>query len=119
MRLVPAQTDKELSNRLLELSKENLEPVLLHDGTEREIPGPADYNEQKEQYSEKKKRHTVKNAVAITASSLILFFSQTVLGKRMTKRWLTRCIPVPCTLYQATGYQGYAPEGVQIVQPIN
>lgn len=37
--LMPAQTDKELSNRLLELSKDGLEPVLLHDGTEREIPG--------------------------------------------------------------------------------
>nr|WP_320058343.1 transposase family protein [uncultured Bacteroides sp.] len=37
MGLVPAQTDKELSDRLSELSKDGtVEPVLLHDGTERE-----------------------------------------------------------------------------------
>ena len=26
--------------------------------------------------------------------------------------------PVPCTLYQDTGYQGYEPEGVEIIQPV-
>lgn len=119
MGLVPAQTDKELSNRLLELSKDGLEPVLLHDGTEREIPRPVDYDEQKEQYSGKKKRHTVKNAVVITTSCLILFVSQTVPGKTHDKKMADTMysFPVPCTLYQDTGYQGYAPEGVQIVQP--
>ncbi len=51
MGLVPAQTENELSMRLCELSKERVEPVLLHDGTEREIPRPVDCDEQKEQYS--------------------------------------------------------------------
>lgn len=26
--------------------------------------------------------------------------------------------PIPCTLYQDAGYQGYAPEGGTIVQPV-
>ena len=55
--LVPAETDKELAERLAELSKEGDKPVLLHDGTEREIPRPADRDMQKERYSGKKKRH--------------------------------------------------------------
>ncbi|MEG2453210.1 MAG: transposase family protein [Clostridium sp.] len=119
MGLVPAQTDKELSERLSGLSKDDIPPVLLHDGTEREIPRPADYEEQKEQYSGKKKRHTVKNAVVITASCLILFVSQTVSGKTHDKKMADTMysFPVPCILYQDTGYQGYAPEGVTIIQP--
>lgn len=52
--LVPAETDKELAERLAELSKEGDKPVLLHDGTEREIPRPADRDMQKERYSGKK-----------------------------------------------------------------
>lgn len=41
MGLVPAQTDKELSARLSEFSQNgSIHPILLHDGTEREIPRP-------------------------------------------------------------------------------
>jgi hypothetical protein len=121
MGLVPAQTDKELSKRLSELSKEGDEqPVLMHDGTEREIPRPVDYDRQKEQYSGKKKRHTVKNAVVITVSCMMLFVSQTVCGKTHDKKMADTLysFPVPCTLYQDTGYQGYAPKGVSIIQPV-
>jgi hypothetical protein len=119
MGLVPAQTDKELSKRLSELSKEGDEqPVLMHDGTEREIPRPVDYDRQKEQYSGKKKRHTVKNAVVITVSCMILFVSQTVCGKTHDKKMADTMysFPVPCALYQDTGYQGYAPKGVMSSQ---
>lgn len=121
MGLVPAQTDKELSTRLLDLSKDRtVEPVLLHDGTEREIPRPVDADEQKEQYSGKKKCHTVKNAVVITASCLILFVSPTVSGKTHDKKMADTMysFPVPCILYQDTGYQGYAPEKVTVIQPV-
>lgn len=120
MELVPAQTDKELSKRLLELFQDSVQPVLLHDGTEREIPRPVDYDEQKEQYSGKKKRHTVKNAVVITVSCMILFVSRTVPGKTHDKKMADTLysFPIPCTLYQDTGYQGYAPQGVTIIQPV-
>lgn len=121
MRLVPAQTDKELSARLSELSQDGtVQPVLLHDDTEREIPRPVDYDEQKELYSGKKKRHTVKNAVIITVSCLILFASQTVPGKTHDKKMADTMysFPVPCLLYQDTGYQGYAPQKATIIQPV-
>lgn len=120
MGLVPAQTDEELSSRLEELSKGGVEPVLLHDGTEREIPRPVDREMQQERYSGKKKRHTVKNAVIITVSCLIIFVSQTVSGKMHDKKMADTMysFPSPCTLYQDTGYQGYAPEGVKIIQPV-
>ncbi|WP_187367518.1 transposase family protein [Bacteroides bouchesdurhonensis] len=51
---------------------------MFHDSTEREIPRPAGYKEQKEQYSGKKKCHTVKNTAIIIVFCLILFVSQTV-----------------------------------------
>jgi hypothetical protein len=64
---VPAQTDAELqevlSGRTLEEDK-----ILLHDGTEREIPRPEDEEAQQSRYSGKKKRHTVKNAVIISCA---------------------------------------------------
>lgn len=106
MELVPAQTDKELSARLSELSKDgSIKPILLHDGTEREILRPIDWDEQKEQYSGKKKRHTVKNAIVITMTCLILFVSQTVCGKTHDKKMADTMysFTVPCTLYQDTG----------------
>jgi len=120
MGMVPAQTDKELRERLSEISSDGSIPVLMHDGTEREIPRPVDYDEQKEKYSGKKKKHTVKNAVIISVSCLILFASQTVSGKMHDKKMADTLysFPYPCTLYQDTGYQGYNPEGVTIVQPI-
>jgi hypothetical protein len=119
MGLVPAQTDKELSERLSELSHYNSIPVLFHDGTERKIPRPVDYDEQKEKYSGKKKRHTVKNAVIIAASCLVLFAGQTVCGKMHDKKMADTMysFPYPSTLYQDTGYQGYRPDGINIVQP--
>lgn len=120
MGLVPVETDSELSARLSELSKDGHKPVLLHDGTEREIPRPADRDLQKERYSGKKKRHTVKNAVIITISCLVVFVSHTVSGKMHDKKMADTMysFPVPCTLYQDSGYQGYGPEGVEIIQPI-
>ncbi|MGJ1014505.1 transposase family protein [Bacteroides salyersiae] len=121
MGLVPAQTDKELSARLSELSKNGtVQPVLLHDGTERDIPSPVDPDEQQEQYSGKKKRHTVKNVVVITVSCLILFVSQTVSGKTHDKKMADTMysFPVPCILYQDTGYQGYEPEKATVIQPV-
>lgn len=120
MGLLPAETKKELSESLQELSKNNASPVLFHDGTEREIPRPVDSEQQKEQYSGKKKRHTVKNAVITTATCLILFVSQTVSGKTHDKKMADTMysFPIPCVLYQDTGYQGYAPDNATIIQPI-
>jgi len=77
---MPAQTDGELQSRLSAFCKE-AEKVLLHDGTEREVPRPQNEEEQQEKYSGKKKKHTVKNALIISATCTILFVSQTFSGR--------------------------------------
>jgi hypothetical protein len=118
--VMPAEKQKEFQKLLGQQSKGESLPVLLHDGTEREIPRPVDEEEQRENYSGKKKKHTLKNAVIITACCLILFVSPTVSGKVHDKTIADTMygFPSPCILYQDTGYQGYRPEGVSIVQPI-
>jgi hypothetical protein len=113
--VMPVDSQKKLSGILNTLSQENEElPVLLHEGTEREIPRPVDSDEQKEYYSGKKKKHTVKNAVVITACCLILFVSPSVCGKMHDKKIADTMysFPKPCVLYQDTGYQGFRPDGV-------
>lgn len=118
---MPADNQKKFSYILGILSREDTElPVLLHDGTEREIPRPVDSDEQQEYYSGKKKKHTLKNAVIITSCCLILFVSESVCGKMHDKKIAdtSYAFPYPCVLYQDTGYQGFRPEGVVIKQPI-
>ena len=68
---------------------------LIHDGTEREIPRPSDPELQKEYYSGKKKRHTVKNAVITCLAGFILFASLTVEGKMHDKRIADECTLFP------------------------
>lgn len=62
------------------------ELYFFHDGTERPISRPKDKDDQKEYYSGKKKRHTVKNIVVSTPDGRILFLSSTCEGKKHDKR---------------------------------
>jgi hypothetical protein len=119
--VMPTDDQKKFSLILKSLSQANEElPILLHDGTEREIPRPVDLEEQQENYSGKKKKHTLKNAVIITSCCMILFVSQSVCGKMHDKKIADTLydFPYPCVLYQDTGYQGFRPEGVVTKQPI-
>jgi hypothetical protein len=116
---VPANNDSALQEVLNSGGIIHEDGLLLHDGTEREIPRPVDYDLQREQYSGKKKKHTVKNAVIISACCLILFVSRTFSGKTHDKTIADSAYSIPpgYTLLQDTGYQGYRPEGVKIIQP--
>jgi len=118
--VIPAETQKEFELLLKARQDVDCLPILLHDGTEQEIPRPVDWDEQRENYSGKKKKHTVKNAVIISACCFILFVSPIVYGKMHDKKIADTMysFPIPCQLYQDTGYQGYNPEGVTIFQPI-
>jgi hypothetical protein len=118
---MPVESQKKFSEILNTLSQENEElPVLLHDGMEREILRPVDSDEQKENYSGKKKKHTVKNTVIITACCLILFVTPSVCGKMHDKKIADTIYSFtkPCILYQYTGYQWFRPGGVVIEQPV-
>ncbi|MDR0893426.1 MAG: hypothetical protein LBN24_12605 [Mediterranea sp.] len=53
-RCMPASTNAELQEVLAKVENP-AEKTLLHDGTEREIPRPADYEAQRENYSGKKR----------------------------------------------------------------
>jgi hypothetical protein len=116
--VVPANCDKGLQEALSKADF-NDNKLLLHDGTEREIPRPVDDDLQKDKYSGKKKKHTVKNAVVTAACCLILFVSRTFPGRIHDKTIadLSYTIPLGFTLVQDSGYQGYQPEGVKIIQP--
>lgn len=55
---------------------------LLIDATERPQQRPKDAETQKQKYSGKKKRHTVKNTVMANACQMILFLGYTVFGRQ-------------------------------------
>jgi hypothetical protein len=119
LQVMPATTNAELQIKLAAW-EEPTEQVLLHDGTEREIPRPQDATAQKEKYSGKKKKHTLKNAVITSMACMIVFLSASISGKTHDKKIADDYYTIPkgFTLWQDTGYQGYCPDGVAIRQPI-
>jgi hypothetical protein len=123
---VPAQNNSGLQDKLADISDATTQqdsPTtslhLLHDATERDIPRPQDHQSRQDNYSGKKKKHTVKNAVVTTMLCLILFVSPTLAGRTHDKHIADHYYSIPqgCTLWQDSGYQGYGPEGVSIRQP--
>jgi hypothetical protein len=118
--VVPA-TDEKI---LLEKLDTHEEITILHDGTEREIPRPIDYEAQKENYSGKKKKHTLKNAVIASTLCMILFVGNTVSGathdKKIAETQYSNALSktkATLTLLQDAGYQGLVLKGVSIIQP--
>lgn len=91
------------------------------DGAERPIRRPKDKNRQRQNYSGKKKRHTVKNNVVTDKRTRkIKVLSPTVEGKQHDKKLADeQAIPFPpgSKLWKDTGYQGYEPPNVQTYQP--
>ena len=96
------------------------EPSVI-DGTERPIRRPQDSEARRNDYSGKKKRHTKKN-ILITAQSTgaVLGLGVTQAGSKHDKACVDEenyTFPEGSTLFQDTGFQGYAPEGATIQQP--
>jgi DDE superfamily endonuclease/Helix-turn-helix of DDE superfamily endonuclease len=90
------------------------------DGTERPINRPKDKEDRKTYYSGKKKAHTLKNNVITQRGGKVVFVSDTYEGKKHDKKIADEEgyeFPPDSTLWQDTGFQGYAPEGVKIEQP--
>ncbi|ESA37967.1 is4 family protein [Leptolyngbya sp. Heron Island J] len=106
----------------------NLETVLSNcpslefmiDGTERRINRPQDKDKQKDYYSGKKKTHSVTNVIINERKGKVVYLSGTYEGKKHDKKIADEenyQFPEGSTLLQDTGFQGYHPEGVTIVQP--
>ena len=91
------------------------------DGTERPIQRPKDKKRQREFYSGKKKRHTVKNVViSERRSRKIKALSRTRSGKTNDKRVADEedyHFPARSKLWKDTGFQGYEPPKVRTYQP--
>ena len=114
---LPARRAKDIET-LLEACPE-LEFMI--DGTERPIRRPKDTQQQQAKYSGKKKRHTVKNnLVTEKRTGKIKGLSETVDGRSHDKKLADEqalSFPKNSKLWQDTGFQGYAPDGVIIIQP--
>jgi hypothetical protein len=92
----------------------------FHDGTERPIQRPQDPETQQTYYSGKKKTHTVKNDVIGNEAAKVIFLTDTVEGKKHDKKLADEAgytLPAGSVLYQDTGFQGFKPAGVTILQP--
>jgi hypothetical protein len=92
------------------------------DGTERRIARPQDKAKRDEHYSGKKKGTTVKNNIISERirGGKVKYLSQTVAGKKHDKKLADEegyQFPTGSSLWQDTGFQGYAPEGVTTFQP--
>lgn len=114
---LPARTSTDLA-KLLQACPE-LEFML--DGTERRVRRPKNGEQQQAKYSGKKKAHTVKNNVITEKKTgKIKGLSPTVAGKIHDKKLAddqNLLFPENSRLWQDTGFQGYAPSGVTILQP--
>ena len=91
------------------------------DGTERPIQRPQEKARQREFYSGKKKRHTVKNVViGDRRTRKIKALSRTRSGKTSDKRIADEeeyHFPARSKLWKDTGFQGYEPPKVRTYQP--
>lgn len=114
--------------QLPEREPANLESVLrrcpslefIIDGTERRINRPKDKTDRKTYYSGKKKTYTVKNLIIPERGGKVRYLSDTYEGKKHDKAIADEedlQFPDGSTLWQDTGFQGFAPEGVSIQQP--
>lgn len=91
------------------------------DGSERPIERPKDKDKQRDSYSGKKKKHTVKNLViSETKTKKIKVLSPTVAGKQHDKSLADEqayLYPQRTRLYKDTGFQGYEPQNTRTKQP--
>src|SRR4051812_24891474 len=97
------------------------ELAFLIDGTDRPIRRPQDSEARRKDYSGRKKRHTKKNIIiAEKVTGRVLGLGPTQPGSKHDKACVDEegyTFPKGSTVFQDTGFQGYAPEGATIEQP--
>jgi len=116
-RQLPARSAADLEE-VLEFCDD---PEFIIDGTDRPTRRPQDSEQQREEYSGRKKRHTKKNIVLTEkASGEVLGLGATQPGSHHDKSCADEegyTFPEGSILYQDTGFQGYTPEGTTTIQP--
>jgi DDE superfamily endonuclease/Helix-turn-helix of DDE superfamily endonuclease len=108
-------------SKLDRLLKESGSLKLLLDGTDRPIRRPQSPEKQKECYSGRKKRHTVKNVV-LTCQRAVQFLSPTAPGKQSDKRLaepLERVdFPTRSVVLSDLGFQGLNLDSRALIHPV-
>jgi hypothetical protein len=107
--------------RLAEVLAEYDSLEFSHDGAERRCQRPQDKQAQQEYYSGKKKAHTFKNHLVIHPESRrVCYLGDTVAGKIHDKKLAQQAnltFPAHALLEQDTGFHGFAPQRVIVLQP--
>lgn len=114
---LPARAGERLATML-----RDDEPLsFTQDGSERQRQRPKDREKQKQYYSGKQKAHTLKNHLVVHPENRrVCYLSPTVPGKKHDKRLVDEAalhFPPLATVEQDTGFQGFNPEQVIILQP--
>jgi hypothetical protein len=94
--------------------------LFFQDGTERPIQRPKDQETQRTFYSGKKKRHCIKNNVLANRQAKIVLLTPTCEGTKHDKKIADETnlvLPIGSSLYQDTGFQGFALANVIMIQP--
>ena len=108
-------------SRLAAILAATEELIALLDGVERPTQRPTDPEQQRANYSGKKKSHRRKNIVVSTyRRRRVEFLSKTVEGRRHDKPIADEAdltFPDDIVLAQDTGLQGYCPPNVRLCQP--
>jgi len=115
---LPARRGRNLAKLLAETPGLSF----LLDGTERPVRRPKAATPQKERYSGKKKRHTVKNVVVVELrTGKVLGLTDTVGGRRHDKALTDEAQiewPKGSVLLGDSGFQGYTPPGTHVAIPL-
>ncbi|MCT4640586.1 MAG: transposase [Bacteroidales bacterium] len=92
---------------------------LLVDVTEREVPRQTDHESQKEEYSGKKKRHSIKNLAITNTNGFVNFISDYYLGTTHDKSiWDDLILKFKnCSLYADLGFKGIEDSNLTIIMP--
>ncbi|MBE7157570.1 MAG: transposase [Rhodospirillales bacterium] len=112
----PARRPADLERLLAEVPELRL---LIIDSTERPVRRSKDHDQQRQDYSGKKKAHRKKNLL-VTAERRVVYLGPTVGGSRHDKTLAAESrlrFPADALLLKDSGLQDYEPAGVRTLQP--
>ena len=114
--LLPARRPADLDTLLQEVPELRL---LVLDGVERPVRRPKDKDDQKQNYSGKKKSHRKKNLV-ISSEKRVVYLGPTSPGSVHDKKLADESgltYPPDALVLKDAGFQGYEPPDTQTLQP--
>ena len=114
--LLPARRPADLDTRLKEVPELRL---LVVDGVERPVRRPKDKDDQKKNYSGKKRAHRQRNLL-ISSEKRVVYLGPTRPGSVHDKKLPDESAltyPPDALVVKDTGFQGYEPPDTQTLQP--